>query len=359
MFARRQWLSIAALGALLLPVLAGCGSAKASTQTVQLAETGSSLLYPLFNIWAPAYQKLHSNVQLTTGSTGSGTGISEATGGMVQIGASDAYMSTAQMQQYPNILNIPLAISAQQIMYNLSGFNSQHLNLNGSVLAGIYTGAIKYWDDSAIKAINPGANLPHQAIVPVRRSDGSGDTFLFTQYLSDTSGSTWQKVGYGTTVTWPQVATEVAANGNQGVVQALSQTPGSIGYVGISWLNQATKDGVGYAAVENKDGKYVLPTTATITSAVNAMVANTPADERVSLIDAPGTDSYPIINFEYAIISKTQPNAQTAAALRQFLTWALSPTGGSTSSNLTQVHFIALPASVVKLSQAQIAKISG
>jgi phosphate transport system substrate-binding protein len=166
-------------------------------------------------------------------------------------------------------------------------------------------------------------------------------------------------VGYGTTVTWPQVATEVAANGNQGVVQALSQTPGSIGYVGISWLNQATKDGVGYAAVENKDGKYVLPTTATITSAVNAMVANTPADERVSLIDAPGTDSYPIINFEYAIISKTQPNAQTAAALRQFLTWALSPTGGSTSSNLTQVHFIALPASVVKLSQAQIAKISG
>jgi len=297
-------------------------------------------------------------VQISTASTGSGAGISQAIAGLVQIGASDAYMSPAEVKQAPNLLNIPLVISAQQVNYNVPGLNGTHLQLDGPVLAGIYTGAIKYWDDAQIAALNPGVKLPHQAIVPVRRSDGSGDTFLFTQYLTDTAGAAWKSVGYGTSVTWPQLATEVAANGNQGVEAAIKQAPGAIGYVGISWLNQANKDGLGYAALKNKNGKFVLPGDATITAAVNAMVANTPANERVSLIDAPGATSYPIINFEYAMVSKSQPNAAMAAALKKFLTWALDSNGGNATGYLSQVHFIQLPASVVKLSQAQIAEIS-
>lgn len=371
MVLRRQWIAAVALGALTLPALAGCGPQASSpsspagsisapaAQKVQIAETGSSLLYPLFNIWQPDYQKAHPNVQLTTASTGSGTGISQAIGGLVQIGASDAYMADAQVKQHPNMLNIPLVISAQQINYNLPGNNKVHLDISAPVLAGIYTGAIKYWDDPSIVAINPGTKLPHQAIVPIRRSDGSGDTFIFTQYLTAAAGAAWKAVGFGTTVTWPQVASEVAANGNQGVEQALKQTPGSIGYVGISWLDQANKDGLGYAALQNKNGKFVLPSADTIASAVNAMVAQTPADERVSLIDAPGDTAYPIINFEYAMVSKTQTSAAMATALQQLLTWALDGSGGNAPSYLNQVHFIALPAAVVKLSQAQIAEIAG
>ena len=356
----------------LLPLLSACGSTaptpptSSATQSataasggkVQIAETGSSLLYPLWQLWQPAYQAAHPGVQITTGSTGSGTGISDATQGLVQIGSSDAYMSDSQAQASPNLLNIPLAISAQQIMYNLGSLDAGHLHLSGAVLAGIYTGKITYWDNAAITALNPGVKLPHQAIVPVRRSDGSGDTFLFTQYLTDTAGSAWAP-GYGTTVTWPNLATEVAANGNQGVVAALHQTPGAIGYVGISWLAPALKDNLGYAAVENRAGQFVLPTASAIAAAVTALAGSTPADERVSLIDAPGATSYPIINFEYAIVSSKQPSAALASALRSLLTWAISPTGGSSATYLNAVSFQPIPASVATLSAAQIQKIAG
>ena len=348
----------ALVGALAL-TLAGCGSTTSTSQgPVSLQETGSTLLYPLFQIWAPAYTKDHASVKITTQGTGSGTGISDAVNGTVQIGASDAYMANAQMSADPGMLNIPLAISAQQIMYNLPGLNQEHLHLSGQVLADIYTGKITMWNDSAIKALNPGVQLPQIRIVPIHRADGSGDTFLFTQYLSFSNPQSWgspKGPQYATSISWPSVQNSISATGNGGMVEALQQTKGGIAYVGISFLNQAVQDGIGYAAVENAAGEFLLPTAQTIQTEAQSLVGKTPADERVSLIYGPAQGAYPIINYEYAIVNSKQASPTTAKAVRDFLTWAL--TTGNQASYLDQVHFLPLPSAVVKLSEAQIAKV--
>lgn len=363
-----KWIAVSVTAAGLIASLAGCGNGAGNTAgsgnnagagtsgKVTINETGSSLLYPLFNDqWISAYKSVDPNVQLTAASTGSGTGISQALAGTVQIGASDAYLPDATMQSHQGMLNIPLAISAQQIMYNLPGVKD-HVKLSGDVLAKIYEGKITYWDDAAIKSMNSGVTLPHKQIVPVRRSDGSGDTFLFTQFLTDTSSSWANGPKYSTTVSWPAVSNEVGAKGNDGVVTSLSNTPYSIGYVGISWLDKATQKGLGYAALQNKAGNFVLPTQANIQAAASAQVSNVPTDERISLIYGPGANSYPIINFEYAIINKQQP-ANMAAALKKFLNWAIDPNGGDSAQYMTPVHFLPLPASVAPKSQAQINQI--
>ncbi|HTZ55279.1 MAG TPA: phosphate ABC transporter substrate-binding protein PstS [Candidatus Acidoferrum sp.] len=339
------------LAALLL-VSAG-GRALAATD---LLETGSSLLYPLMNLWVASYTQGRSDVQITTQSTGSGTGISQAVGGVAQIGASDAYMADAQLKNSP-MFNIPLAISAQQINYNIPGLNTSHLNLSGPVLAAIYSGQIQYWDDAKIKSINKAyaSKLPHTQIIPIRRSDGSGDTFIFTQYLSKSTPSWASGPGYGTTVSWPSVASSVGANGNPGMVQTCQNTPGSIAYIGVSFLNQTDKAGLGYAALENQAGKFVLPTEGNIAAAAAATDKSTPADERLSLIFAPGANSYPIINYEYAIVNPKQGDPGKASELKKFLDWALSE--GQSSKYLNAVHFLPLPAAVQKMSRAQVAKI--
>lgn len=327
---------------------------------VSLSETGSSLLYPLFQgQWIPAYQKLYPNVQIASASTGSGTGISQATAGTVNIGASDAYMSDGQIAQASSIVNIPLAISAQQVMYHVPGLSTKtHLNLTGSILAGVFTGKIKYWNDPSIVKINKGVKLPHHLIVPIHRSDSSGDTFLFTQFLSDTDKAWGSSLAYGTTVSWPAVSGEVGAKGNSGIVQMLTQTPYSISYVGISWLDKAVSAGIGYAALQNHDGNFVLPTTANIQTAANAHVNDVPKDERISLIDSPGKNAYPIINFEYAIVNTKQPDNTTAVALKHFLLWAINPQwGGNKSQYLTPVNFLPLPAKIRPLSEHQINEI--
>ena len=330
------------------------GSA-AMAAKVSLLETGSSLLYPLFNLWVPDYQKNHE-VQITTQSTGSGTGIAQAISGIAQIGASDAYMSNPQMKKDKGMLNIPLAISSQMINYNIPGLNKQHLKLSGPVLAGIYSGTVKNWDDPAIAKLNPGVKLPHNQIVPVHRTDGSGDTFIFTQYLSFSTPSWSNSAGYGTTVSWPAVQGGIGANGNPGMVNATKGTPYSISYIGISFKNATDSAGLGEAALENKDGKFVLPDESTVSAAVEQMASKTPADARISLIFAPGPQSYPIINYEYAIVKEQQP-AQTASALKAFLKWGISPTGGSASHYMKAVGFVALPAAIRELSDKQIDKI--
>ncbi|SFU32381.1 phosphate ABC transporter substrate-binding protein PstS [Alicyclobacillus macrosporangiidus] len=334
--------------------------ATTATAPITINETGSSLLYPLFNgQWIEAYKSVDPNVSITAASTGSGTGIAQAIAGTVQIGASDAYLSDAQMQQNPSMVNIPLAISAQQVMYNVPGLTGdQHLKLSGDVLAKIFSGKIKVWDDAAITSLNPGVKLPHQPIIPVHRSDSSGDTFLFTQFLSDTSADWKNAVGFGTSVSWPAVAGAIGVKGNDGVVQALASNKYSIGYVGISWLDKATQQGLGYAALKNKDGNFVLPAKENIQAAAQAGVSNVPDDERISLIDEPGANSYPIINFEYAIVNTKQP-ADMAAALKKFLNWAIDPNGGNKDQYLSPVHFLPLPAEIESKSQAQINKIGG
>jgi phosphate transport system substrate-binding protein len=334
------------------------GSLGTALATTTLFETGSSLVYPLMNLWVPAFAKAHPEIQLTTASTGSGTGISQAVAGVAQIGASDAYMSDAQLAG-KKILNIPLAISAQQINYNLPEIKGAHLNLSGPVLAGIYDGSIRFWDDSKIKGINAAvaSKLPHAAIIPIHRADGSGDTFIFTQYLSDTTPSWKNGPGFGTTITWPAVADATGQNGNPGMVQACQSTKYSIAYIGVSFLSQTDAAGLGYAALQNRAGKYVLPQEADIRDAAGAMVAQTPKDERISLIYAPGANSYPIINYEYAIVNANQPKSDVASDVKLFLDWAISPNGGQSNSFLDQVHFIGLPASVVNLSKEQVAEI--
>jgi len=328
----------------------------AAFAAAELLETGSSLVYPLMNLWVPVYTKAHGDVKITTQSTGSGTGISQAVAGVAQIGASDAYMSDAQLGS-THMLNIPLAISAQQINYNIPGLNDVHLNLSGPVLAGIYDGSIHFWDDAKIKAMNGSvaSKLPHETIIPIHRADGSGDTFIFTQYLTFSTPSWKSGPAYGTTINWPAVPNAVGANGNPGMVQACQGAKYSIAYIGVSFLDQTNQAGLGYAALQNAAGKFVLPSEPNILAAAAAKDKETPKDERISLIYGPGASSYPIINYEYAIVNPKQKDAATASEVKNFLSWAV--TGGQEKSFLEKVHFIALPASIVNLSKAQISEI--
>ncbi len=336
----------------------GFASAMAA-ESGHLLETGSSLLYPLFNLWVPAYTKTDPNLQITTQSTGSGTGIAQSVSGLAQLGASDAYLSNALMKKDPGMLNIPLAISSQMVNYNIPGLNNVHLKLSGPVLAGIYTGKITKWNDPAIAKLNPGVKLPDNTIVPVHRTDGSGDTFIFTQYLSDSTPSWAKTQSYGTTISWPSVEGNLGAEGNPGMVNSIKQTPYSIAYIGISFKNAIDRNSLGTALLENKAGKFVLPTDETVQAAANADVAQTPSDERISLIFAPGDNSYPIINYEYVMVKQTQPSEATAKDLKDFLKWAIQADGGNSPGFMAQVSFVPLPASVRKLSETQIAKISG
>ena len=338
-------------------LVAGLGMGVARAASVTLTETGSTLLYPLFNIWVPPFEKAHPGIRVTTQGTGSGTGIAQAISGLVQIGASDAYMSDAQLKQHPDILNIPLAISAQAINYNLPGLNNRHLKLSGPVLAGIYTGKITRWNDPAIEKLNPDVALPNHKIIPVHRTDGSGDTFIFSQYLSFSTPSWANSVGYGTTVSWPAVPGGLGAQGNPGMVEALKQNPYAIAYIGVSFHAEVSRAHLGKAMLENRAGQFVLPTAQTISAAASELVSKTPADERISLVFAPGADSYPIINYEYAIVNARQPNAETANAVKALLTWASNE--GNNPQYLKQVEFMALPASIKTLSADQIAKIHG
>jgi phosphate transport system substrate-binding protein len=339
----------------------------AHSASLTLNETGSTLILPLFKAWVNGYAKVDPDLNMTLGATGSEAGINQAIANQVQIGTSDAYMSDNQAMANPHILNIPLAISAQTVAANLPELHGATLKLSGPVLACIYSGMIRDWDAPQIAAMNPGVPLPHHAIVPVRRADGSGDTFVFTQFLTFSTPDqqhlsshdfNWEgKIGYGTSVSWPTVAGSLTASGNQGMVQTLGNTAYSVGYLGASFQTDADKAGLVTAMLKNQEGKFLLPTPATVTAAAASLTPRTPADERLTLVYAPGPDSYPLINYEYAVVSAKQPNTQTAEAISNFLLWCIGPQGGNARSYLEPVHFIALPTAIRALSEMQIAKI--
>ena len=335
-------------------LILAAGAAMATT----LNETGSSLLYPLFNLWQPVYTKANPGVKLNTASTGSGTGQAQSMKGLVQIGASDAYLSNTQMHMHSSMLNIPLAISSQMVNYNLPHLNGKHIKLSGPVLADIYGGKITRWNAPQIKKLNPGVNLPDHRIVTVHRSDGSGDTFIFTQYLSKSTPWWNNKYGYGTTVSWAPVSGNIGAVGNPGMVDALKNNEYSIAYVGISYKAQIEKYQLGEAKLGNRAGNFVLPEPRTVKAAAASMVPKTPADQRISLIFAPGKMSYPIINYEYALVDSHQPSKEMAQHLRKFLLWAVSPAGGNAMVFMKKVHFVPLPPSAALQSMEQIAKIT-
>jgi len=345
-------------GSLDPPAAAGGGIPSGPAPGPQsISENGSSLLFPLMQTWAAAYRRQHPNVSISTGKLGSKVGIADAADGRVDIGASDAYLPSAILVEHSALLNIPLAVSAQQINYNVPGLRPDvHLKLSPKVLVGMYEGTIKAWNNPLIAALNRGVRLPSTPVVPVHRLDGSGDTFLFTSYLS-TEFSAWSHTyGYGTTVAWPgNVPRARSATGNSGMLALCEQVKGCVAYIGIAYLAQATKAGLGYAELQNKMSAWELPSPAAINAAVTPFVSTTPANETISMINGPAAKGYPIVNYEYAIVSSRPPDAAKARDIKAFLHWVI--TQGNAPQFLGPARFQRLPPAIESLSDAQIAKI--
>jgi phosphate transport system substrate-binding protein len=336
--------------------LPSSGVEKPSGGTV--TETGSTLMYPLFNLWAGGYGTSYPSSTIQTAGTGSGTGISEAENGTINIGASDAYLSPSVAQSNPHLKNIPLAISAQIVAYNVPGVTA-HLKLSGTVLSQIYQGQVTKWNASQIASLNPGVTLPSTPIVTLHRSESSGDTFLFTSYLSRADASGWgAKIGFNTTVPWPAAPGALGEMGNSGMVSGCKATPGCVAYVGISYLTQTLQAGLGYAAISNPKHQYLVPTQQTVASEAAGFVKKTPANGTISLIYGNINNGYPIVNYEYAIVSNIQSSSTTAKNIRSVLEWAINKKFGSDSSYLSQVDFQALPSKVQAQSIKQVLGIS-
>jgi phosphate transport system substrate-binding protein len=334
--------------------LAGAAAVPASAPRT-LSETGSSLMAPLFTLWAPAYHDRFSQVTLHTVSSSSGEGIASAAAGKADIGASDAFLSPATLAKYSNLVNIPLAVAALMVVYNVPGVAaSAHLRLDATVLARMFSRKISRWDDPAIAALNPAVKLPRTAVVPVHRADSSGSTFLFTSYLNAQDPADWSSSLIGTTVAWPRKAGALGAAGSEAIVSRVKSAPGAVGYVGVSYLSQVMDANEGEAALGNSSGNFVLPAARAIQAALGSFT-NTPASETISLINGAAAQAYPIINYEYVVVNASQPSATRAQDLRAFLIWALT----SGTAQLATVHFQPLPPSVITLSDAQIARIRG
>lgn len=315
---------------------------KLAPKGTTVSETGSTLFYPLYQEW----QKVAPlGLTINPQGTGSGTGIASAAKGTIDIGASDAYLPPGTAS---NLLDIPIVLSAQQINYNIPGLEpSTHLKLDATILNGIYTGKITHWNDPAIKALNKGVSLPSLAIVPLKRSDGSGDTFLFTSYLSYGDKSSFAATTTGpttSTTAFPAVAGEQSELGNQGMLDGCVHIKGCIAYIGVSYLREAHARGLGNAAMLNgwtRKGspQYVLPTPANIGAEV-ASFKKVPASGALSLIFSHSTRyGYPLVNFEYAIVNKNQPNTATANAIKALLAWGADPRHGAATSFLSTIYF--------------------
>jgi phosphate transport system substrate-binding protein len=328
------------------------------TSPITLTEAGSTLLFPYLEVLSPQVTAAYPNLTLAPAAGGSGLGIADAIGKLTSFGGSDAYLSPADALANPDLMNIPIAISAQAVDYNVPGAPS-YLKFSGNVLAQIYEGKITNWNAPQLASLNPGVTLPNLAIVPVRRVDSSGDTFIFTSFLTATNKAWSNGPSEGTTVTWPAVSNELTAQGNPGMITVCTGTPGCIAYIGVSVENTAIEDGLKEGLLENRSGKFVRPVLSTITAAVSASAGSTPADLTQSLIYSKGKESYPIVNFEYLIVQKHQKTKALAEAIRTFYSWAISPSGGATPDNLAAVDFVGLPQVVIPKVNAAVQKITG
>jgi phosphate transport system substrate-binding protein len=337
------------------PASAAAAQTTPASGSQTLSETGSSLMAPLFALWGPAYHSSYAQVRVNTASSTSDTGITSAAAGAVDIGASDAYLSPSDVAKYSTLANIPLAVAALMVVYNVPGLSpSTHLNLDGKVLAQIFFGTITRWNDPQITSRNRGVTLPGDAIVLIHRADGSGSTFLFTSYMNAQDPADWSSSLIGTKIAWPGQPGEESARSSEDIVSKLAATPGGISYVGVSYESDVTRDHLGIAAVGNSSGNYKVPTASAIDAAL-ASFTNTPANEAISLINGSAAQAYPIINYEYAIVNTAQASVTLARDIQAFLYWAI--TNGT--AQLSSVNFQPLPSSVVTLSEAQIATIKG
>jgi phosphate transport system substrate-binding protein len=293
--------------------------------------------------WQPTYHDA-KNVAITYGAIGSGAGIEQITARTVDFGASDAPLTSDQFSQARGVVQIPWALAGTVVAYHVSGVPNQ-LKLTGPVLAEIYQGQVTNWHDRAIAKLNPGVKLPNLKITPLYRTDGSGDTYAFTNYLSHVSPTFKSKIGVSTQVSWP---TGLGGKGNSGVGGVLSTTNGSIAYIAISYVLANKFD---YALVQNAAGKFPVPGIKSFEAAA-ATLTSIPSDNNVSIVDPPASapTAYPISTFTYAIVPLSSPKAQT---LKPFLKWAI--TEGQADG--PKLEFGALPSKVVSADKATIAKI--
>jgi phosphate transport system substrate-binding protein len=320
-----------------------CGATSGFAQ--KLNGAGATFPAPIYSKWFSEYHALHPNVEINYQPIGSGGGIRQVTAGTVDFGATDGPMSDQQLAESKiKLIHIPTVLGAVVPIYNLPGI-SQELKLSGEVLAGIYHGDISNWNDSRIAKDNPGVKLPNQEIIVIHRSDGSGTTFIFTDYLSKVSGEWKSSVGASTAVQWPK---GLGGKGNEGVAGLVRQMPGAIGYVELIY---AMQNKIAFGMVKNAAGEWVKASTDGVTAAA-ASVKSMPADFRVSITNAPGKESYPISSFTWLLIPTQPTDAAKGHVLKDFLEWMLD----HGESEATSLYYAPLPASVQAKVRASIAQ---
>lgn len=366
-----SWRPVAAAGTVLLLALgivacsggaspvtspAQSGGAAAPTSATQqgtaasakeLTGAGATFPYPLYSKWFDVYNQ-KSGVKINYQSVGSGAGIQQLTQKTVDFGASDAPMSDEQLKSAgADVLHVPTVMGAVAVTYNLQGVD-KGLKLSGDTLSGIFLGTIKKWNDPKIAADNAGTTLPNVDIAVVHRSDGSGTTNIFTDYLSSVSPDWKSKVGKGTSVNWP---VGLGAKGNEGVTGQVKQTPGGVGYVELAY---AVQNKLPYAFMKNQAGQFVEPTLDSTTAAAAASASKMPEDLRVSIVNAPGDKSYPISGYTYILVYQQQTDAGKGKALVDFLWWAVHD-GEAYAKDLL---YAPLPSDVVTKDEAKIKSIT-
>jgi phosphate transport system substrate-binding protein len=315
---------------------------------ITLQGAGATFPNPLYQKWLSEYGKLHANVRIDYQSIGSGGGIKQIQAQTVDFGASDAPMSDVDLKAAPGeLLHIPTVLGAVVVTYNVASI-TQPLNLSPEVLADIFLGKIKKWDDAHIKQDNPGVNLPAADITVVHRADGSGTSYVFTDYLSKVSAEWKEKVGADKSPKWP---VGQGGKGNEGVTGQIKQQPNTIGYVELAY---AVQNNLPAALIKNAGGKFIAPSIDAVTAAAASASAETPDDLRVSITNSNGADAYPISSYTYVLAYKDQKNAEKGKALVDFLWWGIHD-GEQFAKDL---QYAPLPAEIVKRAEAKISSMT-
>jgi phosphate transport system substrate-binding protein len=334
----------------LIPLLVCALSALSGAAQTTLNGAGATFPYPMYSKWFSEYHKLHSDIQINYQSIGSGGGIRQVTEGTVDFGASDMPMTDGQLSEAEGklktkVLNIPSVLGAVVPAYNVPGVSGD-VKFTPDALAGIFLGKITKWNDKELTAANPGVNLPDKPIIVVHRSDGSGTTFIWTDYLSKVSPEWKSKVGSNTSVSWP---IGLGGKGNEGVAGSIRQLQGSIGYVELIY---AVQNNITFGSVKNAAGNFLKASLAGVTAAA-ASAPSMPDDFRVSITNAPGKDAYPISSFTWLLIPMQSKDSSKGKILADFLNW-MSTDGQKMTSELS---YASLPANVVKKEKDVIKQI--
>jgi phosphate transport system substrate-binding protein len=323
-------------------ILAGMLLSAGMAWSASLNGAGASFPYPLYSKWFYEYNK-QTSVQINYQSIGSGGGIRQLIAHTVDFGASDAPMTPEQMSQVGGpVIHLPTVAGAVVVAYNLEGV--KHLKLTADVLSGIFMGKISKWNDSAIEELNPNADLPDVKITVAHRSDGSGTSNIFTNYLTKVNMEWASSVGFGTAVKWP---CGVGGKGNEGVAGLIQQIPGAIGYVELAY---ALKNDLSFAVMKNKSGKFVKASEASTTAAMAGALKSMPSDFRVMITNASGADAYPICGFTWLLIYQKYDNAKKGKAMVDFLKWYLA----EGMDDALKLHYAPLPVSLISKVRAKI-----